>query len=117
MTYLDAMMAPVKTADRERYLAHARRAAEVFHDHGALRLVECWGDDVPHGKLTDMHRAVAAEEGETVVVSWILWPSKEARNRGMAAVMADPRLAGEEMPFDGRRMIFGGFEMLLDSGD
>ncbi len=79
-------------------------------------MVECWGDDVPDGKLTSFPMAVKCEENETVVFSWIIWSSREARDEGSQKAMADPRMqqAGE-MPFDGKRMIFGGFEMIVES--
>ncbi|MFL5334814.1 MAG: DUF1428 domain-containing protein [Geminicoccaceae bacterium] len=117
MGYVDGFLIAVPNANREAYRRHAAAAAEVFREHGALRLVECWGDDVPHGKLTDMRMAVRAEADETVCFSWIEWPSKAARDTGMARVMADPRLRPETnpMPFDGKRMIFGGFVTLVDS--
>ena len=78
-------------------------------------MVECWGDDVPDGKVTDFRRAVQAEDGETVVFSWIEWPSKAVRDAGMAKLMADPRMQSNDMPFDGKRMIYGGFATLFDT--
>lgn len=114
MSYVDGFVIPVPQANREAYEAVAKAMAPLFLEHGALQVVECWGDDVPEGKQTDFRRAVKAEEGETVVFSWILWPSKAARDEGSRRVMADPRMtSGSDMPFDGRRLIFGGFEMLL----
>jgi uncharacterized protein YbaA (DUF1428 family) len=117
MTYVDDFVLAVPTANRDAYLRHAREAAATFHDHGALRVVETWGDDVPEGKLTDFHRAVALEPGETVVVGWIEWPAKDVRDAGWKAIMADPRMASgsNPMPFDGKRMIYGGFDTLLDA--
>ncbi len=117
MTYVDGFIAPVPTANKDAYLEHARVAAEVFKDHGALSLVECWGDDVPEGKLNSMHTAVMREPHETIVFSWVTWPSKEVRDAGMKAVFEDPRMSPETnpMPLDGKRMIFGGFAMVLDS--
>lgn len=116
MTYVDGFIAAVPTANREKYMEHARDASVVFKDHGALKVVECWGDDVPPGEVTSFPMAVKAKEDETVVFSWILWPSKEARDAGMEKAMADPRLAKDTnpMPFDGKRMIFGGFEMIFE---
>ena len=78
-------------------------------------MVECWGDDVPDGKVTDFRRAVQAEDGETVVFSWIEWPSKAVRDAGMAKLMADPRMQSNDPPFDGKRMIYGGFATLFDT--
>lgn len=115
MTYVDGFVLAVPTANKEIYRKHAEEAAVVFKDHGALSLVECWGDDVPVGKINSMHTAVLRKDDETVVFSWITWPDKAARDAGMAKVFADPRLSGtmESMPFDGSRMIFGGFEMIV----
>lgn len=114
MRYIDGCVIPVATADKQKYLDHAVIAAAVFKDHGALQIVECWGDDVPEGKLTSFPMAVKRESHETVVFSWIAWPSREVRDAGMAKVMADARLRSTDMPFDGKRMIFGGFQMILE---
>lgn len=116
MTYVDGFVVAVPTANREAYFDLAKKAAAIFREHGALKLVECWGDDVPEGKVTSFPMAVKCKEDETVVFSWILWPSREMRDSGMKKVMEDPRLAPREnpMPFDGQRMIFGGFEMIVD---
>jgi len=115
--YVDGFVAAVPTANREAYRRHAEAAAVVFKEHGALRLVECWGDDVPAGKLTSFPMAVKAHPDETVVFSWITWPSREARDAGMQKVMADPRLKPESnpMPFDGKRLIYGGFSVIVDA--
>ena len=117
MPYVDGMVAAVPTANREKYRTHAQQAAAVFKEHGALKLVECWGDDVPDGKVTSLPMAVKRKDDETVVFSWILWPSRQARDEGMKKVMADPRMKPDvnPMPFDGQRMIFGGFEMIVDA--
>ena len=118
MTYIDGFVIPVPAANKDAYRALAEKIAPIFMEHGATRLVECWGDDVPDGKLTDFRRAVQAEAGEVVVFSWIMWPSKAVRDEGMKKVMDDPRSMkpGADMPFDGKRMIFGGFELMLDTG-
>ena len=118
MTYVDGFVIPVPAGKKEAYREMAARAAPIFKEHGALRIVECWGDDVPDGKVTDFKRAVKAEAGETVVFSWIVWPSKDVRDAANRKVMSDPRLAysPDTMPFDGKRPIWGGFELLLDSG-
>jgi uncharacterized protein YbaA (DUF1428 family) len=117
MTYVDGFVAAVPTANREAFRKHAADAAPVFKEHGALNVVECWGDDVPDGKLTSFPMAVKCEPGETVVFSWIVWPSRQVRDAGMAKVMADPRLQPDAnpMPFDGKRAIFGGFEVLVEA--
>jgi uncharacterized protein YbaA (DUF1428 family) len=96
---------------------HAEKAAAVFKEHGALKLVECWGDDVPEGKVTSFPMAVQRKDDETVVFSWIIWPSRAIRDQAMAKVMTDPRLQPDKnpMPFDGKRMIYGGFEMIIDA--
>lgn len=116
MTYVDGFVAPIRAGvSKEEYRDFAAKAAPMFKDHGATRVVEAWGDDVPHGKQTDFYRSVGAEEGETVVFSWIEWPDKETRDAGMKKVMEDPRMQpGDPMPFDGARLIFGGFAVLLD---
>jgi uncharacterized protein YbaA (DUF1428 family) len=115
MTYVDGFVVPVPTANREAYRKVAEMAAGVFKECGALSVVECWGDDVPEGKVTSFPMAVKLKEGETVVFSWITWPSKQVRDAGMKKAMEDPRMqpGPETMPFDGQRMIFGGFEVLV----
>ena len=115
MPYVDGFVIPVPTAKREIYRKMAEVAAHVFKEHGALKVVECWGDDVPQGKLTSFPIAVKAETDETIVFSWVVWPSRAARDEGGKKVMADPRMPwGKDMPFDGKRLIHGGFEMMLD---
>jgi len=103
---------PVAKDKVDIYKAHARRAGEVWMEHGALSFVECVGEDVPYGQLTSFPRAVQARDDETVIFSWIVYRSRADRDAVMAKVMADPRLKGD-MPFDGKRMIFGGFDVLL----
>jgi uncharacterized protein YbaA (DUF1428 family) len=115
MTYVDGFVLAVPTANRAAYQKMAEDAAILFKEHGAFKVVECWGDDVPEGKLTSFPMAVKCEENETVVFSWIVWPSREVRDRGNELIMADPRMKSEEMPFDGKRLIYGGFEMILES--
>lgn len=116
MGYVDGFVVAVPEANKERYREQAAQAAVLFKEFGATRLVECWGDDVPDGKLTDFRGAVKAEPGEVVVFSWIEYPSREVRDAAQAKMMADPRMKamGEQMAFDGKRMIFGGFAPLLD---
>lgn len=117
MAYVDGFLVPVPAAKKSAYVELARMFAGVAREHGALRVVECWGDDVPDGKVTDFKRSVAAEPGETVVFSWVWWPSKAVRDAGNKKIMEDPRMDGLAMPFDGKRMIYGGFEVMLDSGE
>lgn len=116
MHYVDGFVAAVPTKNKDEYRAHAQKAVEVFKEYGAIQCVECWGDDVPDGELTSFPMAVKCQPDETVVFSWIVWPSKEIRDTGMGNVMNDPRMSMEEnpMPFDGKRMIFGGFQVILD---
>jgi uncharacterized protein YbaA (DUF1428 family) len=116
MNYVDGFVAAVPTANREKYRMHAEKAAAVFKEHGALNVVECWGDDVPEGKVTSFPMAVKREADETVVFSWITWPSRQVRDEAWTKVMADPRLQPEAnpMPFDGKRLIYGGFETIVE---
>ena len=114
MAYVDGFLLAVPDENRAAYLRLAETAAEVFRDHGALRLVECWGNDVPEGHVTSFPMAVKRAPGETVVFAWIEWPDKETADTAMAEMMSGgPPMA--EMPFDGQRMIFGGFEKILDA--
>jgi uncharacterized protein YbaA (DUF1428 family) len=110
--YVDGFVIPVAKEKVEAYKAHARKAGEVWMEHGALSFVECVGDDVPYGELTSFPRAVQAKDDETVIFSWIVYRSRADRDAVMAKVMADPRIT-RDMPFDGKRLIFGGFEMLF----
>lgn len=116
MKYVDGFVVAVPADQKEAYLALASKAAPLFKEFGATRVVECWTDDVPDGKLTDFRMAVKAEDHEEVVFSWIEYPSKEVRDAANAKMMADPRMKemGEKMPFDGKRMIYGGFAPILD---
>jgi uncharacterized protein YbaA (DUF1428 family) len=116
VTYIDGFVVPVAASDKDAYRALAAKAAPVFKEYGATRVVECWGDDVPVGEQTDFRRAVEAGDGEIVVFSWVEWPSKAVRDAASPKVMADPRMQPDStMPFDAKRMIFGGFESLLDA--
>lgn len=116
MTYVNAMIAAVPAANKQAYLDMAVKAADVFKDNGALSVVECWGVDVPDGKKTSMPMAVQKKDGEVVIFSWIMWPSKAVADAGMKAAMGDPRMPTPDkpMPFDGSRLIFGGFETILE---
>jgi uncharacterized protein YbaA (DUF1428 family) len=117
MDYVDGFVAAVPTANRDAYLAHATIASVVFKEHGAKAVMECWGDDVPDGKLTSFPLAVQRKPDETVVFSWIIWPSREARDAGWEKAMADERMKTEvnPMPYDGKRLIYGGFKVLLSA--
>jgi len=116
MGYVDGFVLAVPDANKAAYVAMARTASIVFREHGATRYVEAWGDDVPKGRTTDFHRAAHAEEGESIVFSWVEWPDKTTRDAGMQQVMADARMkpAQADMPFDGKRMLYGGFVPILD---
>lgn len=117
MTYVDGFVAAVPTANKEKYLQHATEAAAVFKEYGALEVVECWGDDVPEGETTSFTMAVKRQDDETAVFAWIKWPSKAARDEAWARIMADPRMAPDRapMPFEGKRMIYGGFAQILSA--
>ncbi|MCC8536085.1 DUF1428 domain-containing protein [Xanthomonas axonopodis pv. poinsettiicola] len=111
MSYIDGFVLAVPTANKDAFIAHARMGDAIIMEYGALRVVECWGDDVQRGQWTDFYRAVEATEDETVVFSWIEWPDKATRDEGMRKMMEDPRMdpSVNPMPFDGKRMIYGGF--------
>src|SRR5688500_10612499 len=115
MQYIDGYVVAVPTANKDAYKKVATSMMALFKEHGALQVTECWGDDVPQGKVTSFPMAVKFKDDETVVFSWAVWPSKEARNAGMKKAMEDPRMKMDpaSMPFDGKRMIFGGFEVLV----
>jgi uncharacterized protein YbaA (DUF1428 family) len=116
MAYVDGFVLAVPKQKIEAYKELARKAGEVWKDHGAKAFVECIADDVPYGELTSFPRAVQAKEDETVVFSWIVYESREQRDAVNAKVMEDPRLKEDmsNMPFDGKRMIYGGFVPFLE---
>jgi uncharacterized protein YbaA (DUF1428 family) len=114
--YVDATLIPALIADKEAIRAWATKMAALFREHGATRVIDGWGDDVPDGKVTDFKRAVNAKPDETVLFGWVEWASKEVRDKAWARMMADPRMqpGHETPPFDGKRMIYGGFAPILD---
>jgi uncharacterized protein YbaA (DUF1428 family) len=114
MAYVDGMVAPVSTGAKDAYRDFASHHGAILREHGATRVVDAWGDNVPDGKVTDFKGAVKATGEESIVYSWVEWPSKEVRDAGWQAVMADPRMQ-REMPFDGKRLIHGGFAPILDA--
>lgn len=120
MSYIDGFLMAVPTANKEKFIAHATLVDTIFTEYGATRVVECWADDVPRGKVTDFLRAVKATEDESVVFSWIEWPDKGTRDAAMKKMMSDDfrdeRMDQEKnpMPFDGMRLIFGGFEPVVE---
>lgn len=126
MSYIDGFVIAVPTANKQKFIEHAKLGDGVFMDLGALRVVECWGDDVPKGEVTDFHRAVQAKDDETIVFSWIEWPDKQTRDAAHAKMsewmknpeQADPRMDPEKnpMPFDGKRLIFGSFAKVVELG-
>jgi uncharacterized protein YbaA (DUF1428 family) len=116
MGYADGYLVAVPAGNKDAYRAMAAKAAAVFKEHGATRVVEAWGDDVPDGTVTDFKGAVKAKDDEVVVFSWIEWPDKATRDAGMRKAMEDRRMQPDKdtMPFDGQRMIFGGFAPIVD---
>ena len=116
MTYVDGFLVAVPKDKMEAYKALARKAGEIWKEYGAIAYVECAADDVPYGELTSFPRAVQAKEDETVIFSWIVYENRERRDAINAKVMEDPRLKDgmKDMPFDGKRMIYGGFKTFLD---
>ena len=113
--YVDGFVIPVPKDKKDAYRELAATAAPVFKEHGALKVVECWGDDVPPGEVTSFPLAVKLKDDECVVFSWIVWPDKATRDEGNRKVMADPRMQPDPatMPFDGKRMIWGGFKTFV----
>lgn len=116
MFYVDGFVAAVPTQNKEKYRKHAEEAGVVFKEVGALSFVECWGDDVPQGEVTSFPMAVKCQPDETVVFSWVTWPDRATRDKGMEKIMADPRMQPDTnpMPFDGKRLIYGGFTSLVE---
>jgi len=118
MMYFQGFVVPVRTGNKQAYLDMAKKAAPVFAEYGATGTVECWGDDVMHGKITDFRKAVHANDDETVVISWIWWPDKTTCDAAAGKIMIDDRMKPHgPMPFDGQRLIYAGFEANFDSGD
>jgi uncharacterized protein YbaA (DUF1428 family) len=118
MAYVDGFVVPLPKSNVEAYRAMSLKCGEIWRDHGALQFRECIGDDVKPGKLTSFPQSVDLREDETVVFSWIVYQSRAHRDEVNDKVMKDPRMAEmmkpEDMPFDGKRMIYGGFEMIID---
>jgi len=120
MSYIDGFVIAVPTANKEKFIDHAKKTNAVFKELGATRILECWGDDVPDGKLTDFRKAVQANTNETIVFSWIEWPDNARRDAAMARMgelmKTDDRFNPEKnpMPFEGKRMIYGGFTPVVE---
>jgi uncharacterized protein YbaA (DUF1428 family) len=117
MSYIDGYVIAVPTSNREAYRTKAEKMAALFKKHGALNVIENWGDDVPEGKLTSFTMAVKREESESIVFSWVTWPSKAVREQAWKAVMQEPEMNDPNAPnlFDGKRMIYGGFETIVQA--
>ncbi len=113
MPYIEGFVAAVPSARRDEYIELAKESVKIFKKYGATRVVECWGDDVPHGEVTDFYRATQAKDDETVIFSWIEYPDKETRDAANEKMTSDAEMANMEMPFDMKRMFFGGFEQIL----
>lgn len=114
MRYIDGFVIPAEDAKKDEFRQHAETTDVFFITHGALSVVEGWADDVPDGKLTDFRKSVQAKDGESVVFSWIVWPDKATRDAAMKAMTDDAEMMAQPMPFDGKRMIFGGFEPIIE---
>ena len=115
MNYVDGFVAAVPNANRAAYEKYAAQGAAVFKEYGAIAVVECWGDDVPEGKLTSFSMAVKREADETVIFSWVTWPSRETRDAAWKKLMEDPRMSPKNnpLPYDGKRLIYGGFQTIV----
>ena len=117
MTFFNIYVAAVPKANKQRFIDHSNKVSAVFKDNGATEYKETWGVDVPDGETTSFHKAVQKAADEDVIVGWVTWPSKEIADAAWPKIMEDPRMAMEsaQMPFDGKRMIFGGFEGIVDA--
>ena len=115
MAYIDGFVAAVPLANKEVYRAHAARMAQTMKRYGAMRCIETWGDDVPEGQVTSFTKAVQRKGTEAVVFSWVWWPDKATRDEAWKQMTNDPEMNAEAMPFDGKRMIYGGFEVLVEA--
>src|SRR5215212_9355603 len=118
MTYFEGFIVPVPEANKDAYRKHASEFAPIVQEFGVRRMVENWDSDIPEGKVTDFRKAVDAKPEEKIVFSWFEYPSRAERDAANAKMMSDPRMEemGANMPFDGKRMIMGGFESLVDEG-
>ena len=115
-SYIDGFVIAVPTADKQAFIDHAERMDKIFIEYGATQVVECWQDEVPDGKVTDFKRAVQANADESVAFSWIVWPDKATRDAAFKKMEANEAMMAEPMPFDGKRMIFGGFMPVVELG-
>jgi uncharacterized protein YbaA (DUF1428 family) len=114
MTYVTGFLTPVRAENKDRYIASARQAWPLFKEYGALSQIENWGEDVPDGTTTSFPMAVKLEPGEAVVFSWLVWPDKATADAAWGKMMEDPRMKDMDMPFDGKRMMWGGFQTIFE---
>lgn len=114
MSYISGFLTPVKVADKQRYIDSAKAGWAIFKEYGALQQIEGWGDNVPGGEHTSFPMAVKLEEGEVVVFAWLLWPDRATADAAWAKMMEDERFKDMDMPFDGKRMMWGGFEPIFE---
>lgn len=112
MPYVDGFVMAIPANKKQEFVEFCKIMKTIATEKGALSTVDCWGDDVPKGKITSMLKAVQAKEDEVVVFSWIIWPDKQTRDAALKSMMEDPRINDIEMPFDGKRVIYGGFQQL-----
>ena len=118
MTYFQGFVTPVRTADKQAYLELAKKTAPIFAEYGAARSVQCWGDDVMDGKVTDLKKAIQANDDETVVLSWVWWPDKASCDAAAEKIIADDRMKPDgSVAIDGKRMIYAGFDLDFDTGN
>jgi uncharacterized protein YbaA (DUF1428 family) len=115
MSYITGFLTPVRSENKDRYVDSARKAWPFFKEYGASAQVETWGEDVPDGVHTSFPKAVKLEDGEAVVFSWLVWPDKATADAAWARMQDDPRMREMDMPFDGKRMMWGGFNTIFES--
>jgi uncharacterized protein YbaA (DUF1428 family) len=115
MSYVSGFLTPVPVANKQAYIDAARQGWEMFKRYGATSMTECWGEDVPDGKITSFPMAVKKKDDEVVVFSWITWPDRQTADKAFAAMMQDPAMKDMKMPFDGQRMMWGGFSPVFES--
>jgi uncharacterized protein YbaA (DUF1428 family) len=116
MAYVDGCLLAVPTANKQSYVSFSKKMALIIKKHGALSTVECWGEDIPEGKVNSMHSAVMRKSDETVIFSWVVWLDKIIRDKNHKRMVAEMETVMENIPipFDGSRMIFGGFDVIVD---
>lgn len=117
MVYVDGFVAAVPKNNKQKFIEHAKMMSAIFKENGALSVVDTWEDDVPDGEMTSFPMAVKKEENEAVVFSWISWPSKQVRDEAWEKLMQDESMSDENnpMPFDGKRLIYGGFQVISEA--